>query len=181
MADKMNSFLNRLVSTSAHLTHKLPKLQFAHLGKYSPLIVVLIFGVLSFRQAQLSFSYLQRVKQFKTPQIEITEFLEATLEPQDKVGILDQLPWVEEDLKLRGINFERIDLTDSMNELQTRGFTYLVGTDRIDGIYSSATNTIWDTDYFKDKKVAEFGSIPLQYEGYPSGQLYMFVTRSSEP
>lgn len=181
LADKLKSLRNKLVSTSIPLTHKIIRMQFHLLGKFSPLIVLFIFGILSFRQARLTVSYLQRVMQFITPQVQIAEFLVVILEPEDKVGILNHLPWIEEDLFLRGINFERINLTDSTNDLTARGFTYLVGTDRIAGIYSTAVNTIWDKDYFSEKKVAEFGSIPLQYEGYPSGQLYMFITRISEP
>jgi hypothetical protein len=177
LVNKLKSFLYKLKSIFIQLTHNK---QFNILGENTSLIIFCLFIVLSFRQARLTVSYIHRVIHFKTPQVQTAEYLIAILQPQDKIGILNLIPWAEEDLIQHGINFERINLTDSISKLKTRGITYLVGTDLIAGNFGTATNTIWEKNFFSGEKLAEFGSLPLQYEGYPSGQLYMFITRVPE-
>jgi hypothetical protein len=108
----------------------------------------------------------------------MARFLERALKPGDKVGILDLVPWFEEDLRRRGIEFERIGLRASLSDLRSLGITHVVGTDLIEGEYGSASGTIWENAFdAPGDKIAKLGSQTLRSRGYPVGELYLFAAR----
>jgi hypothetical protein len=151
------------------------------LARVTPMLVFAVFVVLSWRQLGLSIRYVQRTAEFKPSQIRAAEYLQQTMGPGDKAAIMDQLPWVEADLVQRAISFERVDASDRLADLRRQGFTYVVGSDRFGGDYSGLSGNVWGNYYSKPgTKLAEFGNMPLDYEGYPSGSLYLFVARIPE-
>jgi hypothetical protein len=141
-------------------------------------LVFAAFLLLSAPQLRLTLQYAQDRSQYKTTQVLVAEYLEETLQPGEKVGILDIVPWYERDLHRRGIEFVRIELEDSLAELRALGITHVVGSDRLKGEYPSVSGTIWDTAFDPPgAKLAEFGSEWLSARGYPMGRLYLFVAR----
>lgn len=89
---------------------------------------------------------------------------------------------METDLDARDIPYERIGLAESAADLRTKGITYVAGTDRLsnDSTYGSLAGTIWESGFAPEIKLAEFGDTTLQFQGYPSGDLYIFVARVLE-
>jgi hypothetical protein len=151
---------------------------YASWSKAAPPLVLIAFLVFSGKQMVLTLRYVQRVGHFEPSQLKAAEYLEAQLQPGDKVAILDQIPWVEADLVRRGISFERVEHMVALPALRAQGFTYVVGTDRFGGDYQPLTNNLWDNYYSgAGSKLAEFGNLSLQYQGYPNGSLYLFVGR----
>jgi hypothetical protein len=147
-------------------------------ARLMPILVLVVFLVLSSQQLRLTLRYIQRTMEFEPSQVRVAEYLQQTLAPGDKVGILDQIPWVNADLVRRGISFERVDASDKLADLRRQGFTYVVGSDRFGGDYWSLTGNVWGNYYATPgAKLAEFGNMPLQFQGYPSGSLYLFVGR----
>lgn len=156
-------------------------------GKFGPrrriasVLVLLVFLGLSTSQVGQTLMYVQRVSRFQPSQVRMAEYLGDHLQPGDKVGILDQIPWVEADLVERGISFERIGAGDRLADLREQGFTHVVGSDRFGGDYEALAGNVWG-DYYSmpGAKLAEYGNMPLQYQGYPNGSPYLFVGRIPE-
>jgi hypothetical protein len=143
----------------------------------SALVLVAFLG-LSAGQAFQVVRYVQRTSLFQPSQVRVAEYLEETMHPDDKAAILDQIPWVEADLVKRGISFERVDAHVHLATLASQGFTLVVGTDRIGGAYSNLNNDTWVDKYrAAGMKLAEFGHAPLQFQGFPDADLYLFVGR----
>jgi hypothetical protein len=144
----------------------------------APAIVLAAFLLLNTNQFTLTFDYLRRASQYKPVQVRAAEYLSQVLQPGDKVGILDLIPWVLSDLKARHIPYEQIKLDDTSEQLQARGITYVVGTDQIKGQYGSPAGTMWENAFkAPGSKLAEFGTSALEFEGYPVTSLYIFVAR----
>jgi len=152
------------------------------LQKAAPAIIFGLFLLGSIGQIRLTSRYIDRMSHFQPSQGQAAEYLQTLLQPGDKVGILDILPWVETDLDTRGIPYERIGLAESAADLRTKGITYVAGTDRLssDSTYGSLAGTIWESGFAPEIKLAEFGNTTLQFQGYPSGGLYIFVARVPE-
>lgn len=146
--------------------------------KAVPAFVVVLFFLVSLPQMNLTIRYIQRTRNFQTSQDKVAEYLSVHLKPGDKVGILNLLPWVEQDLIDQGISFERFTIDDSLETLREKGFSYIVSTDQFKESYT-ALNGTWLTNTLpaSTAKLIEFNTAPLQYEGYPAGNLYMFVAR----
>jgi 4-amino-4-deoxy-L-arabinose transferase-like glycosyltransferase len=147
-------------------------------SQYAPVAAFILFILIYLPQANLALRYIGRMKAFVPSQVWTAEYLQTALSPGDRVGILDLLPWVEQDLVNRGVAFERIHLDDTLDSLQARGITHIVSTDRIK-MASLASPVSYPVNGFStpNEKLAEFGASPLEFEGYPAANLYMFVAR----
>jgi len=146
-----------------------------HLCRYAGLLVFTGFAIGYSHRASSTIHYINRVRDYKVSQVQVANFLPTILKSGDKVGIVDVLPWVAADLDKREIPYERIHLTDTIDDLRLRGITHVVGTDRLASQYGSVKGTIWENSFPVDSRLAEFGSSTLEYEGYPNAYLYMFV------
>jgi len=91
----------------------------------------------------------------------------------DLVGLQQELPIVERDLTNRGLSYERIRSDATIADLRLRGITYVVGSNRVHPLPPTG---LWH-GAFEDPAtwLAEFGTEPLVYEGWPSANLFMFV------
>jgi hypothetical protein len=139
-----------------------------------------LFLLVSAPQIALSLSYVYIVDHASPSQVQAAEYLEELLQPGEKAGIVDVIPWVEADLIARGIPFERISLQATPEELQASGITYLVGSDAIlpDCGYGNIAGTFWETAFkAPGSKLAEFGYAYLQCLGYPNADAYLLVGR----
>lgn len=152
------------------------------LKKAGPVIIFVFFMLVSIGQIRLTYRYVSRMSHFQPSQVRAAEYMQTLLQPGDKVGIPDILPWVEADLMARDIPYERIGLAESISNLRDKGITYVAGTDRIssDSTYGSLTGTIWESAFPSEIKLAEFGTTTLQFQGYPSGDLYIFIAKLPE-
>ncbi len=144
----------------------------------TPAFVLAIFLIVTAPQLNLSLSYIYRSHNYQPPQVRAAEYLSSHMAAVDKVGILDSIPWVENDLKQRGISYVRVPAGDSIADLKAMGVTMVAGSDRFGGDYQSLTGTIWQSAFSgPGAKLAEFGDGALMYDGYPAGQLYVFIAR----
>jgi len=144
-------------------------------------LVISVFTLLSVSRVLRTVETVKNAAAFETTQVLMARYLEQSLRPGEKVGILDLIPWVEADLQRRAIDFERIGLDMTMDELWRRGITQVVGTDRVEGAYGPISGTIWQTAFESPgDRIAEFGSDSLRSRGYPMGNLYLFVGRIVE-
>lgn len=144
----------------------------------SGILAFALFLVLSAPRLERTVRYIARTATGEPSQLQMARFLEHALKPGDKVGILDLVPWFEEDLRRRGIEFERIGLRASLSDLRSLGITHVVGTDLIEGEYGSASGTIWENAFdAPGDKIAKLGSQTLRSRGYPVGELYLFAAR----
>ncbi len=142
--------------------------------KAIPTFVLVVFLVVYAGQIYQVERYIARNLAYQTAQQRATEYLTATVKPGEKIGILDILPWVESDLEKRGINFVRVGLHDSVEQWQSEGLAYVVGTDRLQATYGSADNTSWAQSAGLNR-IAEFGDSALSYIGYPTNEIYFYV------
>jgi hypothetical protein len=144
----------------------------------APALVLTAFLLLNTNQFTLTIDYVRRASQYQPVQVRAAEYLRQVLQPGDKAGILDLIPWVLSDLKARHIPYEQIKLGDTPEQLKARGITYVVGTDRIKGQYGSPAGTMWENAFkAPGSKLAEFGTSALEFEGYPATNLYIFIAR----
>lgn len=158
------------------VTH--PSVRWAWVEKALPVLVLVLFLLLYAGQIRLVSRYIQRITSYQPSQVRAAVFLENTLQPGEKVGILDLIPWVESDLERRGIEFVRVGLNDSPEQWVGQNLTYVVGTDRLQDDYGSAAGTIWAGALATPgARLAEFGNTWLKFAGYPSNELYLFVAR----
>lgn len=124
-------------------------------------------------------SYMAR---YETSQDKMAEFLADLIGPDDKVGVLDIVPFDLAALFHRGIPFERIAATDTFADLQGRGITLVVGSDLTSNEYASTGGTIWDTAFDgPDDRIAEFGTQELVFRGEPKPDVYLFAARIPPP
>ena len=152
--------------------------RYASWKRVAPFLVLLVFLVASSRQVRLVLRYVQRMHRYQPSQVRASEYLNGVLQSSEKVGILEQIPWVEADLDRRGIAFERVPSTATLGDLRASKINYVVGTDRFGGDYISLSGRLWDNRFSAaGAKLAEFGDAPLQYQGYPSASLYLFIAR----
>jgi hypothetical protein len=158
--------------------------RFPHLSSQSPssatILVFSLFLLASAPQIALSLSYVSIVEHASPSQVQTAEYLQQLLQPGEKVGIVDVIPWVEADLIARGIPFERISLQAAPEELRAGGITYVVGSDAIlPGCgYGDIAGTFWETAFqAPGSKLAEFGYAYLQCLGYPNSDAYLLVGR----
>jgi len=176
---------NGLALLSDELVRWLGRIQagrFAAWQRVAPGVVLLLFLALSWSQARGMVRYVSDTSRAKPSQVQAAEYLEGVLQPGDNVGILDQIPWVEEDLWRRAIEFERVSFTDTLADLRANKINFVVGTDRFGGDYSSLSGRLWEDRFnMAGLKLAEFGDAPLQYQGYPNANLYLFVARVPGP
>lgn len=143
-----------------------------------PALILIFFLIISSHQLNLTLRYIYRTHNYKVPQEKAAEFLSSHMASGDKVGILSEIPWVENDLDARGISYVRIPASDTIEDLKAKEVTMVAGTDRFGGDFASIAGTIWQTSFTDPGvKLAEFGVGALQYDGYPAGQLYIFVAR----
>ena len=143
-----------------------------------PALVLIVFILVSIPQLNLTLRYVYRMHNYQAPQVQAAEYLSSQMTPGDKVGILDVLPWVEDDLLSRHISYERIPASFTIKDLKAHNITLVAGTDRFGADYSSLTGTIWQTAFTDTRlKLAEYGVGALLYDGYPAGQLYLFIAR----
>jgi hypothetical protein len=143
-----------------------------------PAFILIVFLLISAHQVNLTLRYMARTHNYKTPQVQAAEYLSIVMTPEDKVGILDEVPWVENDLHAHGISYVRIAATDTVEDLKAKQVTLVAGTDRFGGDYASLAGSIWQTGFTNPgAKLAEFGVGALMYDGYPAGQLYIFIAR----
>ena len=144
----------------------------------APAFILLAFLLVSARSLNMTLRYVSRMHNYQAPQEKAAEFLSKHMAPGDKVGILQELPWIEDDLQARGIVYERVAASDTSADLKAKQITIVAGTDRFGGDYTSLSNTIWGTGFKQPGvKLGEFGVGSLLYDGYPAGQLYIFVAR----
>lgn len=144
----------------------------------APAAMLVIFLLITAPQLDLSLRYVYRTRNYQPPQVQAAEYLSSHMAAGDKVGILDSLPWVENDLKARGIFYIRVPASNTIADLKAKNVTLVAGTDRFGGDYSSLAGTIWQTAFTDPGvKLAEFGVGTLMYDGYPAGQLYLFIAR----
>jgi len=148
------------------------------LSPWLPGMVAGAFLLLSVEGFHRSLSFVTEIAGYETPQKRMADFLEAELEPGEKVGILDIMPFDLAELYRRKIPFERIRLEDTIDDLQRRGLAVVVGTDLTSGEYPSIAGTIWDIA-FDDPgdRIAEFGEQALLQRGEPKPNLYLFAAR----
>jgi len=144
----------------------------------SAVLVLVLFVLLSSQQLRSTIGFVRSMASYETSQVQVARYLSGSLEPGDKVGILDFIPWVEQDLRARGIDFERIGVHETLSALRARGLTVVVGTDRFEDEYGSISGTIWEAAFDRPgQRLAEFGSDWMHYRGYPMGNIYLFAAR----
>ena len=186
LLDGWRNGLEKLNGANSHFRHSkwvdFTKRYHPFLQKAGPVIIFVFFMLVSIGQIRLTYRYISRMNHFQPSQVRAAEYMQTLLQPGDRVGILDILPWVEEDLIAREIPYERIGLAESISNLRDKGITYVAGTDRIssDSTYGSLIGTIWESAFPPEIKLAEFGTTTLKFQGYPSGDLYIFVARLPE-
>ena len=91
-------------------------------------------------------------------------------------GVLDVVPLAEMDLWQRDIEFEHFDVHVSLTELQDKGVTYIIGTDRVGGDFPPVDQTLWDSNEWpKGALLAQLGEDTLLYAGYPVARVYLCV------
>jgi hypothetical protein len=144
--------------------------------KAIPTFVLMIFLLVYAGQIHLVVRYIERNVAYQPSQVRATDYLVATLKPGEMIGILDILPWVETDLDQRGIKFVRVGLNDKIEQWQSLGLAYVVGTDRLQGDFGSADGTVWAQSAGLIR-IAEFGGAYMNFAGYPSNELYIYIAR----
>ncbi len=139
-------------------------------------VVLLLFLVMTGRQAWLSAQYVRRVSDFDPSQSRMADFMSEHVASDLRVGILDALPWDEYELWEKGIEFVRVGRDVTLEELRELEVDYLVGTDRIGGDFRSQEVTAWESELIGTApRLAEFGSEPLGYPTYPQAEIYLFL------
>ncbi|HEX7433270.1 MAG TPA: hypothetical protein VF326_06405, partial [Anaerolineaceae bacterium] len=141
-----------------------------------PILVLMLFVLIYAGQIDQVVGYIQRIVTYQPSQVQAAAYLEATLKPGEKVGVLDIVPWVESDLDRRGIKFVRVGVHDTLEQWREQGLAYVVGTDRLQENFGSADGTIWSQKAGLTR-IAEFGSTSLIFAGYPCNNIYLFVAR----
>jgi hypothetical protein len=140
------------------------------------LAVVIAFLILTAREISGQVASSRSFAAFKPSQVEVAEYLERLVGPEDRVGVLDFIPLAEIDLWRRDIDFEDFDVNVSVTELMEKGVTYVIGTDRVGGDFPSTDTTFWDsTEWPEGVLLAEFGEESLLYTGYPVARIYLYV------
>ena len=151
-----------------------------------PAAVCIAFLALSGGRISSTARHAWSVATYRPPQVQAERFLVSTMRPGDKLGIFDFFPWVHDNLRESGIDFERIGVDQSLAELQRRGITHVAGTDRFVSQRMfpplkvvSLEGSFWP-EYLgnSDVKIAEFGSSPIGNRAcYPLVDVYLFVVR----
>ena len=178
LTDVLRSIINWVSARRQNVFPEKLRLSKPSLISATPVLVLAVFLLLNFQQFSYTIDYIRRAIHFKPVQVQAAEYLSQVMQPGDKVGILDLIPWMSSDLKSRHISFEQIKLSYTPQALKARGITYVVGTDRIRADYGKAAGTMWSDDFEKPgSKLAEFGTSWLAYMGYPVNYLYIFVAR----
>lgn len=149
-------------------------------GHVHPVSLAVLAATLLASAGQIAASaeYVQRMHSFQPSQVQAAAWLERVWRADDKVAILDTVPWVEADLDNRNIRYIRVPASATLEQLRARGITWVAGTDRSTGTYGTLAGTIWTRCFDgPGQRVREFGSDALRYQGYPCGNIYLFVAR----
>ncbi len=172
LTDWLSALFQRLQARSPRLAGQSPS--------DAAVLIFSVFILAAAPQIARSFSYVYIVEHSRPSQVQAAEYLQTLLQPGEKVGIVDVIPWVEADLTAREIAFERISLQADPEELRASGITHLVGSDAIlpNCGYGNIAGTFWETAFqAPGSKLAEFGYAYLQCLGYPNAGAYLFVGR----
>lgn len=158
--------------------NRIPSGQLRIWGRYAPAIVLVVFLALHAGQLRLTAEYVQRTSAFRPSQTQAVNYLKGLLQPGDIVGLQAELPFVEEYLTQQGISFRRVSASETISELRAQGITYVIGTDRLASDYLLAAPVVWEGYFHTPGSIlASFGKDPLEAEGFPCADLYLFVGR----
>ena len=138
-----------------------------------PGVLFVLLALASIPQVHKTLQTVDDLRSFVPSQDHVVSLLQDTMRVDDLVGLQQELPIVERDLTNRGLSYERIRSDATIADLRLRGITYVVGSNRVHPLPPTG---LWH-GAFEDPAtwLAEFGTEPLVYEGWPSANLFMFV------
>jgi hypothetical protein len=142
------------------------------------LAVFLLFLAVSVPKMLRTAGYVDAMHSFKPSQVRMAEFVRTNLDEGTKIGLLDIVPFTDQDVQSSGANIERVGLDVTMDELRREGIEYVLGTDLIGLKFGGGKGTIWVSDLISDDEViATVGEDGLGSRGWPVGNLLLYLSR----
>jgi hypothetical protein len=140
-----------------------------------PGLLFVLVALISIPQMRRTLETVDSLHSFVPSQVLVARYLKGIMRADETVGLQQELPIVERDLTNRGLSYERIPSDATVADMRLRGITYVVGSNRVNALPPTG---LWH-GAFQDPaiRIAEFGTEPLVYEGWPVANLYMFVAR----